>query len=77
MRRRTCSPSELRTKQARVTLKQKLADLLDYMDTLDRTTWDNLELYSLYNTGLNTFNSLYKSNRVADKEKEDEEIHKE
>lgn len=77
MQKRTCSPSELRLKQARIALKQKLADLIDYMDTLDRTTWDDLELYALYNTSLQTFDNLYKSRRVIDKEIQDEEIREE
>ncbi len=68
MKKRHCSPEELIIKQARVNLKQQLAVLLDYMDTLDRKTWDELRLYKLYNTSLETFHDLYSSHKSTDKE---------
>ena len=66
VKKRNSSPDDVNMRKAKVKIKQKLADLLDYMDTLDRRTWDELGLYKLYNIGLDTFNSLYGYQNVTD-----------
>lgn len=64
--KQTSTANEIQARKSRLLLKQKLADLLDYMDTLDRKTWDDLGLYKLYNTGLDTFNGLYSHPYIDD-----------
>ena len=68
VKKRNSSPDDVNMRKAKVKIKQKLADLLDYMDTLDRKTWDELELYKLYNTSLDTFHNLYELHKIKDKE---------
>lgn len=58
MKVRTCSPSEIRTRKARIELRKKLSDLVDYMDTLDQTIWDELKLASVYNDSLDAIQHL-------------------
>ena len=58
IRRLDSSPSEIRTRKARVELRKRLSDLVDYMDTLDQQVWDDLELSTIYNGSLDTINKL-------------------
>ena len=58
MKRRTCSPSEIRIRKARIEMRKRLSELVDYMDTLDQTTWDELKLSSVYNDSLDAIQHL-------------------
>ena len=58
VKRRTCTPGEARVKKARVELRKRLSELVDYMDTLDQSIWDELKLASIYNDNLDAIQHL-------------------
>lgn len=39
-------------------MRRRLSELVDYMDTLDQTTWDELKLSSVYNDSLGAIQHL-------------------
>lgn len=58
IKRRSSSLREIRARKARVELKKRLSELVDYMDTLDQQVWDDLQLGPIYNGSLETINKL-------------------
>lgn len=73
MRRRTCTPTESKIRRARVEIKKRLSELADYMDTLDQTVWDALELGPKYNSYLDTINELKYNSTLWEEITKDEE----
>lgn len=75
VKRRTCSPSEIRIRKARIEMRRRLSELVDYMDTLDQTTWEELKLAPIYNDSLDAIQRLkYNSTQWEGIDEETSEI---